>query len=91
MPAYYSLKNGWASSYPETTGYIIPTMFKASYYFESENLKNRAVLMSDWLLTLQMENGAFPGGLIKDEPKSAIQRIDLITCELTQNIAKRLK
>jgi len=23
---HYSLANGWAASYPETTGYIIPTM-----------------------------------------------------------------
>jgi len=33
VPMLYSLKNGWSKSFPETTGYIIPTVFNASNFF----------------------------------------------------------
>ncbi len=54
--AWYIPILGWAQSYPETTGYIIPTMLRTS----SKEDKKIAQQAGDWLLTMQMENGAMP-------------------------------
>ncbi len=59
--AYDLVSQRWYPSYPETTGYIIPTFFDYAAYSGEETYRNRAVQMADWLLTLQLENGAFPG------------------------------
>lgn len=55
----YSLKNGWRPSYPETTGYIIPTLFNYSHLTGDDAWWDRAVSMADWLLTVQLSDGAF--------------------------------
>jgi hypothetical protein len=34
VAAYYSLRTGWSSSYPETTGYIVPTLLAVSSRYE---------------------------------------------------------
>ncbi|KPL06493.1 hypothetical protein AMJ85_10380, partial [candidate division BRC1 bacterium SM23_51] len=57
----------WAPSYPETTGYIIVTLLEALDTLECEpdlrcEIEERAKRMARWLLTLQLPNGAFPGG-----------------------------
>ncbi len=63
VSAFYDVRSGaWAPSYPETTGYIIPTLFDAAAYVQDEMHRRRAIRMADWLLTLQLENGAFPIG-----------------------------
>jgi len=63
VAAFYDIRVGaWGPSYPETTGYIIPTLFDYAAYTQKEMYRDRAVRMADWLLTLQMENGAFPIG-----------------------------
>ncbi len=51
----------WYPSYPETTGYIIPTFFNYAAHVGDDSYRDRAIRMADWLLTLQLENGAFPG------------------------------
>ncbi len=68
--AYFSVKHKkWASSYPETTGYIIVSLFEAlktiqfSLEFQQE-LQKRLAKMTDWLLEIQLPNGAYPGGQI---------------------------
>ncbi len=67
IAAYYSLLTGYACSYPEVTGYLIPTLYDIA-----ENLKGTtgesaaresAERATAWLLSLQMPSGAFPGGL----------------------------
>ena len=35
--AYYALGSGWQSSYPETTGYLIPTLY--DYYDRTQDKK----------------------------------------------------
>jgi len=60
VPMLYSLKNGWSRSFPETTGYIIPTIFNASNFFKNKTCRKNAFSMADWLLKLQLENGTFP-------------------------------
>lgn len=54
--AFAHLWKGWAPPYPETTGYIIETLF--DYRKEEE-----AFACADWLCTLQKSDGSFPGGL----------------------------
>jgi uncharacterized protein YyaL (SSP411 family) len=58
----YSLIKGWMSSYPETTGYIIPTFFNYSSITGKSEYFQRAVIMAEWLLSIQKQDGSFHGG-----------------------------
>jgi len=62
VSAMYSLYQGWHSSYSETTGYIIPTMFNYYHKTKDEKIKESALRMAKWELTKQLKEGAFPGG-----------------------------
>lgn len=63
VSAFYDVRAGiWAPSYPETTGYIIPTFYDYARHSGDASYQQRAGLMADWLLTLQLEDGAFPIG-----------------------------
>ena len=62
IAAYYSLYGGWAVPYPETTGYLIPTLLDHAHATRNARWKERAARAADWLLTLQDKDGAFPGG-----------------------------
>ena len=57
----YPIAN-WSEAYPETTGYIIPTLYNAGSYQE-------ALLLADWVVSLQYKDGALPGGLLKNGKK----------------------
>lgn len=57
----YSLKSGWTSSYPETTGYIIPTFLSLEKIIGEVEYKDRARKCVDFLLSVQLDVGAFPG------------------------------
>lgn len=63
IAAYYSLLTGYSESYPEVTGYIVPTL----YDFARTSRDDKAVVAAEcatrWLLSLQMPTGAFPAGL----------------------------
>jgi uncharacterized protein YyaL (SSP411 family) len=56
----YHLFHGWLPSYPETTGYIIETFFDYFRLSCDETIKNRAILMADWLIAVQNEDGSVP-------------------------------
>lgn len=64
----YSLVYGWSSSYPETTGYIIPTMLDWAQRTGDRSLEVRARRMLDWLVAIQLPDGAFMGGRIDSMP-----------------------
>ena len=68
---YFGLR-GWTPSYPETTGYIIPTVFDYASQSGREDLFNRAVRMADWECDVQMDNGAVQGGTVNEPPTPAI-------------------
>ncbi len=57
----YLLKKGWTSSYPETTGYIIPTFLALAQHLESEHWRHRAQRAVEFLLSVQLPDGSFPG------------------------------
>lgn len=60
--AYRHLWRGWAPPYPETTGYLIETLFDYCHLRQDAQLKQLAISCAEWLLQLQNEAGAFPGG-----------------------------
>jgi hypothetical protein len=64
----YSLVNGWSSSYPETTGYIIPTFLALARADDPRDLRARARQMLDWLVRIQLPSGAFQGGKVDSRP-----------------------
>jgi uncharacterized protein YyaL (SSP411 family) len=64
-PVYYPLKQ-WSPSYPETTGYIIPTfldLYNTDRKFSW--CSEKAVDMANWLISIQAEDGAYPANLWK--------------------------
>jgi rhamnogalacturonyl hydrolase YesR len=63
IPAYYSLLTGYSESYPEVTGYIVPTLYNFAHETRAAAALASAERATDWLLSLQMPSGAFPGGL----------------------------
>src|SRR6266851_1493489 len=63
IAAYYSLLTGYSESYPEVTGYIIPTLYDFGRMTGNPAARHAAYLATDWLLSLQMPSGAFPSGL----------------------------
>lgn len=62
---HFSLRTGWSSSYPETTGYIVPTLLAYARLRGDEQLRERARRMLDWLLSVQLPDGSFPGGPVE--------------------------
>jgi hypothetical protein len=86
IAAYYSLLTGYSKSYPEVTGYIIPTLYDVAKHdfataannksevpatevqvtkdrLQVEQAAAAAELATQWLLSLQRPDGAFPAGL----------------------------
>jgi hypothetical protein len=78
IAAYYSLLTGYSESYPEVTGYIVPTLYAAARRSDGTAVTGATMTgaaMTDtamtfaaerathWLLSLQMPSGAFPGGI----------------------------
>lgn len=62
----YHLSLGWTSSYPETTGYIIPTFLKLADIRSDRAFVDRAARCVRFLLSTQLKSGAFPGGEIAE-------------------------
>ncbi len=58
----FSVLTGWAAAYPETTGYLLETLYDYADIFPERNLRGLAESQADWLLTTQLPNGAFPAG-----------------------------
>jgi hypothetical protein len=64
----YSLVNGWATSYPETTGYIVNTFLDYAHRSGQPVFRERARRMADWLVSIQLADGGFQGGKIDSKP-----------------------
>jgi hypothetical protein len=69
VASHYSLRDGWASSYPETTGYIVPTLLDLAARFQREDLRSAALRMLEWLRSIQLVDGGFQGGNIDASPR----------------------
>jgi hypothetical protein len=66
---HYSIISGWGASYPETTGYIIPTMLAQARRRDRQDLAGRARRMLDWLVSIQFPDGGFQGGMVDQQPR----------------------
>jgi hypothetical protein len=65
IPGFYSLVEGWYSSYPETTGYLIETFLNYYHQSKDENILNLAIKMADWEIDIQLPSGAVRGFCLK--------------------------
>src|SRR5215472_14509834 len=61
---HFSLINGWSSSYPETTGYIVPTLVSYAKISGDASYRDRGQRMLDWLVSIQFADGAFQAGSV---------------------------
>lgn len=70
----YGVKLGgdFMESYPETTGYIIPTFLELADSLKDESYLQRAIEMGDWEISVQMPNGAVMGGRLNSNPTPAV-------------------
>ena len=73
----YYFTTGWTSSYPETTGYIIPTLLRYSKSRLAEpqwakESAEAAQLAGQWLLSIQNEDGGWPGGYVHQQRPSVV-------------------
>src|SRR5205807_6257320 len=58
IPAYFDLLRGrWRSSYPETTGYTIPTLLACAERCTRPDLRGEAIGLADYLLEERTREG----------------------------------
>jgi len=55
----YRFPRGWMPPYPETTGYIIPTLLNLADETGDPDYHAMAVRLSHWLTTIQREDGGY--------------------------------
>ncbi len=61
VSAWYSISAGYCpNSYPEVTGYIIPTMFDLFHITGEKKYRDAAIKMADWITSVQLSTGAVP-------------------------------
>jgi hypothetical protein len=60
----YHLTHGWGASYPETTGYAIPTLLRAGRHLPWAAPEEAAVRAGEWLMGIQRVDGGWPGGRV---------------------------
>jgi hypothetical protein len=60
----YNLIRGWGESYPETTGYIIPTFLHYERTLGNAEARDRAIRMADWETNIQLPTGAVRSGMM---------------------------
>ncbi|MEO6444534.1 MAG: prenyltransferase/squalene oxidase repeat-containing protein, partial [Gemmatimonadaceae bacterium] len=65
----FSLISGWSTSYPETSGYIVPTLLDCARRYDDPEFRDRARRMLDWLVTIQFPEGGFQGGTVDATPR----------------------
>ena len=64
----YDLRRGrWDASYPETTGYIIPTLFDYAELFNEPRCAQAALRMADWEIAVQLPGGGVRAGTMDAE------------------------
>src|SRR5438552_8027313 len=61
----FSLLHGWFPPYPETTGYIIPTLFDYAQLTGRDEYRSRAIRMADWEIEIQLPTGAVVGSIFR--------------------------
>lgn len=62
----------WAPSYPETTGYIIPTLYRYAALTGDADSRARARRMADWEIDIQHPTGGVLAGALGDSDQPTI-------------------
>lgn len=58
----FYLSKGWTSSYPETSGYIVPSLLNYAAYSGKSIFGSSAVQCLDWLHSIQFREGGWQSG-----------------------------
>ncbi len=69
---YDTLAGAWSASYPETTGYIIPTFLAYADATGDSDARRRALRMADWECDVQLADGAVVSGFVGDSDQPAV-------------------
>lgn len=64
---YDAVQRRWAAAYPETTGYIIPTLLRYADYSGAVEYRDRALRMAAWESDIQLEDGGVRAGTMDAE------------------------
>jgi len=68
----YHLVHGWGASYPETTGYALPTLIAAADLLQWNEAREAAVKAGEWLLSIQRADGGWQGGRVGEGRPSIV-------------------
>lgn len=68
----YHLVHGWGASYPETTGYALPTLIAAAELLHWNEAREAAVKAGSWLLSIQHADGGWQGGRVGEGRPSIV-------------------
>ncbi len=69
---YNPISGRWMDPFPETTGYIIPTLFDYAAWSERKDYAEKAIGLTDWLIQAQLDNGAcMQGNYVRKKGKTA--------------------
>ena len=69
---------GWEKAYPETTGYLIDTLFDYALVKQDDSLRGLAFGCADWLVSIQLPDGAFPGLLAGNKEPSVFNTSQIL-------------
>ncbi len=72
IAATYTLGTGFTGSYPETTGYLIPTFLDCATARRRPDFRTRALEMGEWLLSIQLPEGAFQASTVRVAPRPSV-------------------
>jgi hypothetical protein len=72
VAGWYHLFRGWAPSYPETTGYLIPTFLTYASVMAQPEARARALRMADWEVDVQLPSGAVRSGVLSTRVGPAV-------------------
>lgn len=77
--ASYHLTNGWGATYPETTGYILPTLIEFSRNNKVKALQERVDKAAGLLLRIQLPTGGWEGGRVGEgNPETVFNTAQII-------------
>ena len=58
----------WLASYPETTGYVIPTLYDYAHHFKAAHYAQAATKMAHWESSVQLPDGGVRAGTMEADP-----------------------
>ena len=65
--SYDIKRRTWLASYPETTGYIIPTLYDYAQHFDAPQYRDAALKMAYWEVDEQLDDGGVRAGTMAAE------------------------